>query len=206
MRALQVVKSVNPIGVMDSLVSWTGFNMFHTFLNSMMERNMANNFTALGHASGSSLVALSYLITKNPSLYYLLKKFSTGYFLYDIYHSAKYLKNPLSSLYIYHHLATINYLHYNPEIYKSGEIMFWAELSNIPSYFVYYYLKNGKNTKKLKLLKKLQFYTYSLIRLPILSYYAYSVIKNTENKSPVLITLPVYFMGLIWSYSLWKKL
>ena len=28
--------------------------------------------------------------------------------------------------------------------------MFWAELSNIPSYFVYYYLKKGKNIKKIK--------------------------------------------------------
>ena len=84
--------------------------------------------------------------------------------------------------------------------------MFWAELSNIPSYFVYYYLKTGKNTKKLKILKKLQCYVYSFIRLPLLSYYAYDVIKNADNTIPVLTTLPVYFMGLIWSYNLWKKL
>ena len=84
--------------------------------------------------------------------------------------------------------------------------MFLAELSNIPSYFVYYYLKNSKNTKKIKFLKMLQFYVYTFIRLPILSYYSYDVLKNAENKRPAFIVLPVYFMGLIWSYNLWKKL
>ena len=167
---------------------------------------MANNFTALSHAGGSSIMALSYLLTKDTKLYYLLKKFSTGYFLYDTYHSAKYLKHPLSTMYIYHHLSTIYYLHQDPEVYKTGQIMFLAELSNIPSYFVYYYLKTGKNTKKIKILKKLQFYVYSFIRLPLLSYYAYNVIRNADNKIPVLTTLPVYFMGLMWSYKLWKNL
>ena len=32
MAALEVVKSINPMSIMDSLVSWTGFNMFHSFL------------------------------------------------------------------------------------------------------------------------------------------------------------------------------
>jgi hypothetical protein len=207
MSALEVLKKMNPMGVMDGLVSYMGFTQIHYFLNSiLMERNMANNFTALVHASGSSIMALSYLISGNSNLYYILKKFSTGYFLYDTYQSAKYIKHPLSTMYIYHHLATINYLHQDPEIFKTSQIMFWAELSNIPSYFVYYYLKKGKNIKKIKFLKKMQFCVYSFIRLPILSYYAYSVLKNSENKIPAVVTLPVYFMGLLWSYSLWKKL
>ena len=128
MSALATMKSINPMGVMDGFVSLMGFNQFHHFLNSMMERNMANNFTALGHAGGSSMMALGYLITGNTKLYYFLKKFSTGYFLYDTIHSAKYLKYPLNTMYMYHHLSTIYYLHQNPEIYKTGQIMFLAEL------------------------------------------------------------------------------
>ena len=203
---MDIVKSISPMGLMDGAVSWMSFNMIHNTLNEVMERNMANNFTALFHATGCASMAGIYLLDNNPSLYHLLKKFSTGYFLYDTYHSAKYLKYPLSSMYIYHHLATINYLHHDPETFKTGQIMFWAELSNIPSYFVYYYLKKSKNTKKIKFLKQMQFCVYSFIRLPILSYYAYTVLKNSEKKTPALITLPVYFMGLLWSYSLWKKL
>ena len=114
MSALDILKTLNPMGVMDGFVSFMGFNQLHHFLNSMMERNMANNFTALSHAGGSSIMALSYLLTKDTKLYYLLKKFSTGYFLYDTYHSAKYLKHPLSTMYIYHHLSTIYYLHQDP--------------------------------------------------------------------------------------------
>mgnify|MGYP001217780380 CR=1 FL=1 len=206
MSALEMVKYINPMSIMDSCASWTGFNFVHNYLNLKMERNLANNFTALFHACGSSLFALSYLISGDKNTYYFLKKFSTGYFLYDTYHTAKYLKQPLSSMYIYHHFATTYYIHQNPEIYKAGQIMFWAELSNIPSYFVYYYLKKSKDTKKIKLLKSLQFYIYAFIRLPILSYYSYDVLKNAENKTPAFIALPVYFMGLIWSYNLWKNL
>ena len=206
MLIMDIVKSVSPMGLMDSMVSFMGFNMIHNSLNEVMERNMANNFTALFHATGCASMTLAYLLNDNTKLYYLLKKFSTGYFLYDTYHSAKYIKPPLSTMYIYHHLATINYLHHDAETFKTGQIMFWAELSNIPSYFVYYYLKKSKNTKKIKFLKQMQFCVYSFIRLPILSYYAYTVLKNSENKIPALITLPVYFMGLLWSYSLWKKL
>lgn len=203
---MDIVKSISPMGLMDSTVSWMTFNMIHNSLSEVMERNMANNFTALFHATGCASMALAYLLNDNTKLYYLLKKFSTGYFLYDTYHSAKYIKPPLSTMYIYHHLTTINYLHHDPETLKTGQIMFWAELANIPSYFVYYYLKKSKNTKKIKFLKQMQFCVYSFIRLPILSYYAYTVLKNSENKTPALITLPVYFMGLLWSYNLWKKL
>tara|TARA_R110001592_G_scaffold3422_4_gene19277 strand:- start:6478 stop:7098 length:621 start_codon:yes stop_codon:yes gene_type:complete len=206
MSALDMVKYMNPMSIMDSCASLMGFNFVHNYLNLKMERNMANNFTALFHACGSSIFALSYLMSGDKNTYYFLKKFSTGYFLYDTHHTAKYLKQPLSSMYIYHHLATTYYIHQNPEIYKTGQIMFLAELSNIPSYFVYYYLKNSKNLKKIKLLKRLQFYIYAFIRLPILSYYSYNVLKNAENKRPALIVLPVYFMGLIWSYNLWKNL
>uniref|UniRef100_A0A6C0J9G7 Uncharacterized protein n=1 Tax=viral metagenome TaxID=1070528 RepID=A0A6C0J9G7_9ZZZZ len=204
MTVLEVIKCINPMSIMDSCVSWMGFNTIHTFLNLKMERNMANNFTALFHACGSSIMALSYLL--NGQDYYFFKKFSTGYFLYDTYHNVKYAKQPISSIYVYHHLASIYYIHQNPQIYKSAQLMFFAELSNIPSYFVYYYLKNSKNTKKIKFLKLLQFYMYTFIRLPVLSYYTYDLLKNTENKTPVYIILPVYFMGVVWAYALGKNL
>ena len=117
---------------------------------------MANNFTALFHASGSSIMALSYLISGNSNVYYILKKFSTGYFLYDTYQSAKYIKHPLSSMYIYHHLATINYLHQDPEIFKTSQIMFWAELSNIQAILYIITLRKVKILKN-KIFKKCSF-------------------------------------------------
>ena len=40
MSALEVLKKMNPMGVMDGLVSYMGFTQIHYFLNSiLMERN-----------------------------------------------------------------------------------------------------------------------------------------------------------------------
>ena len=172
---------------------------------------MANNFTALFHACGSSIFALSYLMSGDKNTYYFLKKFSTGYFLYDTHHTAKYLKQPLSSMYIYHHLATTYYIHQNPEIYKTGQIMFLAELSNIPSYFVYYYLKtNNYNSKnKLMLYKKIQKLLYTIIRIPILGLVGYSYFNNSMKEKHSLIpyytTLPVYILGIMWTFKIINK-
>lgn len=107
-------------------------------------------------------------------------------------------------------------VHLNPEIYKSMDILFWAELSNIPSYFVYYYHKTKKNPKLLKKLKLTQFLIYSFIRTPVLTYLLASFVKENINKhnntinvdviKNILPTVPVYFMGLYWTMKLWKGL
>ena len=205
MLIMDIVKSVSPMGLMDSMVSFMGFNMIHNSLNEVMERNMANIFTALFHATGCASMSIAYLLDNNPNLYHLLIKFSTGYFLYDSIHSVKYIKHPLSTMYAYHHLATTFYLHQDPIKYKVAQIIGLGELSNIPSYFVYYFLKT-KNEKRLALAKKIQFYTYSLIRLPIATYFTYDILMSVNNRIPIYSMIPVYFMGLFWSYKLWKKL
>jgi len=206
MNSTEIIKYIKPMSLMDSCISWSGFNLIHILLNLNMERNMANNFTALVHAMGCGSLGLSYMLTKNPKLYYLLKKFSTGYFLYDTVHSAKHIKHPLSSMYMYHHLAVTYYLHQNPTVYNPAQMLFFGEVSNIPSYFVYYLLKRGKNKKTLALAKKMQFYVYSFIRLPIATYLTYDVLVKVDNRIPVYYMIPVYLMGLIWTKSLWKNL
>ena len=206
MSASAMIKSISPFSIMDSCVAWMGFNMIHNSLNTVMERKLANNFSALFHAMGCGSLGLSYMLTKNPDLYYLLKKFSTGYFLYDTVHSAQHIKQPLSSMYMYHHLATMYYLHQNPTVYNTAQILFFGEVSNIPSYFVYYLLKKGKNKKTLALAKKIQFCVYSFIRLPIATYLTYDVLRTVDNRIPVYSMIPVYLMGLIWTKSLWKNL
>ena len=134
--------------------------------------------------------------------------FSSGYFLYDIVFNIKYIKSPMNKIYIYHHLATIYYLHNEPITYRISEVIGVGELSNLSSYFVYYYLKNNnnKNNKKIYILKKIQFYSYSLIRLPIASYLLYDILNNVNDIKPIVIMLPVYLMGIFWSYRLWLKL
>ena len=165
---------------------------------------MANNFTALFHAIGASGLTFSYLFLspKNESLYYVFKTFSTGYFLYDMIFCLKNLKSPLKYVYLYHHLACMFYINSNALYCAEG--FGAAELSNIPSYFVYYLLK--RKNSNIKLMKKIQFITYSLIRLPLLGYYLYLSYKKSVYKMPVYGMMPIYIMGLIWTKSLYKQL
>ena len=196
----------NPSSFLDSFVSLMGFKFLESFIKFMNGKSikMANNFTALFHAIGTSGLTISYLFLspKNESLYYVFKTFSTGYFLYDIGFCAKHMKGLLKYCYLYHHMASMYYINSNP-LY-SAEGVGLAELSNIPSYFVYYLLKT-KNPN-VKLMRKIQFMTYSLVRLPLLSYYLYLSYKNSRNKMPVFAMIPVYIMGLIWTKSLYKQL
>lgn len=190
------------------IFSFLSFNFIQFFLNIFMEINMANNFTAFTHAFFSTLLSLFILIYKNNYNYLII--FSTGYFLYDIIFNIKYIKSTINKIYIYHHLATIFYLHQEPITYRITEIIGVGELSNLPSYFVYYYLKkdNNKNDnyKKIYILKKIQFYSYSLIRIPIASYLLFDVLNNVDDIKPIIIMLPIYLMGIFWSYRLWLKL
>jgi len=207
---MEIVREINPLsplGLMDSVVGYMGFNVIHNSLNSGgMERNMANNFTALFHAVGCTSLGLSCILSQDTKIYYFLTKFSTGYFIYDAIHSVKYINPPMSIIYVYHHFATSYFLHQDPIRYNVAKSMFFAELSNIPSYYVYYLLKRGNDKKRLVLAKKIQFYVYSFIRLPIATYLMYNTWFNVDKKTPVYLMLPVYLMGLIWTNSLWKKL
>ena len=130
----------------DTFVSFSSFNGFHSFLNRFFDSKMANNFTAMTHATGGTLLGFSYLISRNPTLYYFLKTFSTGYFLYDMKFILKKGKfDQLNLTYLYHHFASIYIINKNPVVYKGGNILFWGELSNIPSYLVYYCIKHKDN-------------------------------------------------------------
>ena len=196
----------NPSSFLDSFVSLMGFKFLESsikFVNGESVK-MANNFTALFHAIGASGLTFGYLFLspKNESLYYVFKTFSTGYFLYDMVFCAKHMKGLLKYCYLYHHMASMFYINSNPLYSTEGVGL--AELSNIPSYIVYYLLKT-KNPK-VKLWKKIQFITYAFIRLPLLGYILYLSYKKNEYKLPVTLMTPVYIMGLIWTKSLYKQL
>ena len=207
---MEIYNYINPTVLLDGYIGFGGFNLIHKFLEegwrTNMNRNMANNFTALIHASGSVAISGLYILTKKSNIYRVLRSYSTGYFLYDLVQSIKYQPFPSNFIYSYHHLATILYIHQNPKIYKGDEIIFWGELSNIPSYFVYYLLKTNKNSKYLPILKKLQFIIYTFIRLPITSYYFYNLLKMKEDKSRIYMLMPICFMGLHWIKKFWNKL
>lgn len=213
---------------MNNYISFTGFQILHKIINLYTKHDhMANNFTALFHAFlTSQLAGIHILSTSNKvkskiyinhnhaDIYRSLQCFCSGYFSYDLYYTLRYRKLNLTTLlYGYHHLASIYFLYQEPSIYKANHVMFWAELSNIPSYFVYYYMKQPSSTHQsimLKRLKWLQFCLYTFIRFPILTYLTYKtysqLIREKRDKKPIHIVFPVYLMGLFWSGNLYKQL
>jgi len=194
----------------DGFVSFSSFNAIHRMFTCFFDSKMSNNFTAMTHATGGTLLSFSYLISHNPMLYYFLKTFSTGYFLYDMNIIVKNGKfNQLNLAFLYHHVVSIYIINKNPLIYQGGNILFWGELSNIPSYFVYYCIKNKDNpqiAKHIPFLKKLQFFMYAGIRLPIIGYIAGKTLTTIDKPLEFAPVIPVYIMGIIWSYKMYKAL
>ena len=125
-----------------SFPNFLWFQGLHFLFQKKYDIKMSQNFTAATHATGASLMAAGYLYSKNMLLYKNLINFSTGYFIFDFLYCIKYLSNnsSLKWAYLYHHIASI-YIANMPANYGGPLILFWAELSNIPSYVVYYYLK-----------------------------------------------------------------
>ena len=106
--------------------------------------------------------------------------------------------NFLRLLFIYHHLSSVYILSYEPDclVYK---IIFWAEISNIPSYIVYHLIKTKPSSETLKKWKIIQKIVYTIVRIPILGYHSYYIYLSVEDKTPFFIGFPVYLMGIIWT-------
>ena len=184
-------------------------------LNYRLGRKMATNFTSLLHASGSTLLSSLYLLNKTNGSLKNMMAFSSGYFLFDTYNILLHWKSSaLNYAYLYHHFASLYLLNQSPDISQGARILFWSELSNLPSYLVYYHMKKGTNRTLIRRLKKLQLFTYSFIRIPVLGKILwdvyYSATTNPNNKSKkyaaLLVGLPVYLMGLIWTKKLYNKI
>jgi len=196
--------------ILNQVASWSYFEYLDYTLSNFITPKLARNATACSHAIIATVLAGGCLLTDSTRFdgaYNFLKLFSTGYFLYDINYILRKDKLTLTRwAWLYHHVVTIGYLHQDPKIYKAHHVMFWGELSNIPSYFVYYYLqKKMTNTQKFKIWVLIQKILYGGIRLPILGNLTYDTITTVADRRPIYTVLPVYLMGLFWTANLLKQ-
>jgi len=175
-------------------------------INKYQTLALSRNFVSSIHATGA--VILSGLALTNgfePETVYAAQIWSCGYFLYDSICMLRYDKHGLMrSAYLYHHLASIYVLQFDPAKYYGLHAIFWGELSNLPSYLVYHNLKTNPRNSQLVLYKNIQKYMYGFIRLPIVGYYLWKAYFGNKvgERMPVLAVVPVYLMGIIWSYKL----
>ncbi len=185
---------------------------FYYKLNKILEtyqtKKLAMNSTALFHASSASLMGVGYLFKFiNPDC---MRINSIGYFIFDFIYLIKNRKmDSLRFMYLYHHIATISYLTLDPNKYYWTYVMLYGELSNIPSYLVYYSMKKDLNhggfirdadykSQRTNILKNIQLSVYTIIRLFVLGYYCYLELKQKNKPIPVYLTSMLYMFGVIW--------
>jgi hypothetical protein len=183
------------------------FNVYEWVFNAFLkDRKLSRNASCLTHATGAIVLNGMNIMWPSTRIFSLCKHWSTGYFLYDMYFMLMYEKmDKVRLAYMYHHLASCFILQYPPELYYGDRMLFWGELSNIPSYFVYHYLRVAPASQKLQRWKKVQKIVYGGIRVPILTWLTMTLWYKAPNKLPLLFVTPVYFMGLAWTMKLLKK-
>ena len=200
------------------------FSIKKYFQHYSNSEKLGINFTSLTHACISTLLNGIYLYNKYFNNYQSLlldnavRSFSAGYFIYDNYNCIKNYSGSLRLAYVYHRFSSLLALMQYSSNFKIHELLFCAELSNIPSYIVYYYLHQKKkdnysdkyeyfrNIKNVKLWKKIQKHIYCLIRIPVLGIISIDALylnyNDPEMFNKILFITPVYLMGIIWSYKL----
>lgn len=181
------------------------FFILSKILQYKFPKKQANNIVSGTHAFGAT--CLSLLSKTNIVDISLLKNFSSGYFLYDTLQLINKDRQSLMDIgYIYHHLASIYLLNSTVDHALLRNIFFWAELSNLPTYPLYHYIhQKGNHENKIKKLHQLQKIVFTSIRLIVISRLIHQYFKKRGVESipkPLLAVLPIYFMGLKWTYKI----
>jgi len=182
-------------------------------LSLIQSKKLASNFSAAFHAITTVILGSNYLLTKKYA--YIMQINSGGWFLFDIYYLLKEKNfNLMNIMYLYHHISTYNYILLPESKYYWPYVMFYAELSNIPNYFVYYYIKKDKmkklwkgyESKETKLFKKIQIIFYGFFRIFFVGYYGILELKRKGIiPIPVYMTSLLYIFGLLWYFSMIKR-
>ena len=173
--------------------------------NFKLTQNMkiANSFTSVTHVSFNIFLSILYFCTNKYSI--LIQLNSGGYYLYDSYYIIQ-KKNfdLLRIMYLYHHITIFMYILLDPNEFNWIYTLFFAELSNIPNYIVYY---NLQLDKKLKLkdkspstifYMKIQFYFYAIIRIFFIGYFGFLDLLHDDVPYIIYMTSILYVFGLIW--------
>ena len=137
-----------------------------------------------------------------------------GFFINDVLVYLKKDNNKLSDyIFIYHHIAAsiyfYNYVN-NPESVWLMSL-FWAEVSNIPSQTVYYFIQHeriygGENNKKIVLhAKYIQFFTYSFIRIFIGTYICLTELNGCGLNLVTILNIPILLLGYYWVFVMYKN-
>ena len=169
------------------------FKLSDVILKKKCSKKQAENII-----SGTHAIVSLYFSGRNDIK--RLRWFSSAYFLHDFFKLFYSKKLDLIKLaYMYHHLSGIYLLSCDSREVPVKDMLFWGELSNLPSYPLYYYMhKDRKQILKIRFYQMLQKILYCGIRIPLLTQKMILYLLKAKSKKHMFAILPVYFMGLIW--------
>ena len=178
------------------LLGFIFYNIVNVILEFYNTKKLATNYTSLIHATTASILWVYGDL-------YIFRINTGGYFLFDMCYLIRNRElNLLHGLYYYHHCACLYYMSLDPTKHNRFNIITVGELSNLPTYIVYYYLKTDPHHMNLKKWKMVQKIWYGLLRLIVLSYMTYNEVTDPEKTLITLPIMPVYFMGLLWTFAI----
>ena len=184
------------------LFSLTRYSFYYYFNKNY---KLGHNVICLIHACGCCLLSLNVIYNQYKHMevnfsFSMLRWYSTSYFILDLIYCTR-LKNSLGKwLIMYHHIIS-SYILFIPSIYSQAEVLFIGELSNIPSYILFYYSQLN-NKVKVTYWNTVYKYVYTIIRVPIMGFILYIKLTTSNNPTFYYSGIPIYILGLLWSFRL----
>jgi hypothetical protein len=174
---------------------------------------LKENTLSLLHAIITLFFSAVWLKTNYDTLIPIVLFNTGGYYIYDIFNVGGKLMKKLdimNSIYIYHHLVTLFGLSYSPYEFRWMEIMFWSEMANIQTKYVYYLIKQEKIQKKrfreTNMAKFFQFLLYAYVRIYIIPLLAYQEYTQKTDVLPLNMAMPMIPIGVIWTAFIFKSI
>ena len=190
-----------------SLLIWPALYFGYSYLtfhsDSKTQKKLITNAVSATNCYTTILLGSLHYLT-NASTYYELSYFINGsYFIWDTYRIM--LTNFSNELpYILHHIIGLAFFDYLDVDYASPmyKVYYLAEVSNMLTYYIYYYMKTNDLTKKstggnLNTLLLCQIIWYGIIRIPVAFYF----LKYKREDFNAVLYYPswlIFIMGAYW--------
>ena len=181
-------------------------NTFHVFETPQLTEKILENVIVSGTHCYLCVYNLSlFLLYDHTNYYENAVIISTAYYIYDtmrIINNYNYTLH--QNVYIIHHAISLSVIYYNIAYY-SKVFFILGEISNIFYYPVYYSKKIKINLQIEGIFQLLQFISYVICRVGLISYYYY-LSFFTDNYYVIMFGTPITLMGYIWSYQLYLQI
>lgn len=182
---------------------------------SINDRKLVSNKLANYHTSFALLsLIVSFYNEENKMINMLIMGNSIGFFLNETLIIIKRNKFKISDyVFIYHHIVSTIYIYnsVNDPTSYCKTILFYVEISNIPSQAVYYLIQQrrifgeGYNDSLLSHAKLIQFYVYGFLRIFVGTYLYYfeTMVMGFDNMFWAM--MPILFLGYFWAYTMYSR-